>query len=242
MRAAHPPAAPAPRRGPGRPRGPSQAPQLRERLLVEASRLYADGGSAGLSFGLLAARTGLKKATVFHYFPTKTALLWAIFQRLGEALEAAAAGWLAPVASRRPASHAQRLERLIESLVDFYGADPLNARILCQGLLETERLAAAGVAGGAAEPIFGAFVRRFAAFIEAGIRAGEFHPDRPLATIMSVGGLILFEFMLPPDARLVVGGGVPLAERKREMVTVVRRAVVRPATRLRAPTRRRGRR
>ena len=57
-------------RGPGRPPGPSQAAEVRARIIAEASRLYAAGGYAGLSFGPLAQRTGVTKATVFHYFPT----------------------------------------------------------------------------------------------------------------------------------------------------------------------------
>ena len=49
-------ARPLVRRGPGRPPGPSQAADVRARIVAEASRLYAAGGYAGLSFGTLAAR------------------------------------------------------------------------------------------------------------------------------------------------------------------------------------------
>ena len=224
-----------PRRGPGRPRGPSQAVQLRARLIEEASQLYADGGYAGLSFATLAARAGLTKPTVFHYFPNKQALLRAVFDALGERLQRAAESWFdAP-----PASYAARLERLILALAEFYGRDPLNARILCHGLLETERLAPP--ASGAAMPVFDHFIRRFAAFIAAGARAGEFYADRPLAIIMAIGGIVLFEFMLPDRGsqfRRVPAGAVPLAERAREMAALASRAVVRPQARLgRAPRR-----
>jgi hypothetical protein len=137
---------PAARRRPGRPPGPSQAPQLRARLIDEASRLYAAGGASGLSFATVAARAGLTKPTVFHYFPNKAALLRAVFDALGERLQGAAENWFdAP-----PASYAARLDQLIAALVDFYGRDPLNARILCHGLLEVERLAPAS---GTATPV-----------------------------------------------------------------------------------------
>ncbi|HSP98558.1 MAG TPA: TetR/AcrR family transcriptional regulator [Candidatus Dormibacteraeota bacterium] len=220
-----------PRRGPGRPRGPSQAAQLRARLIDEASRLYADGGATGLSFAIVAARTGLTKPTVFHYFPNKGALLRAVFDALGERLQRAAENWFDPP----PASYAARLDQLIAALVEFYGRDPINARILCHGLLEAERLAPWRTAGTAAPPVFDHFVRRFIRFIADGAAAGEFHPDRPMAIIMAIGGVVLFEFMLPDRGRQFRSGAfgaTSLETRAAEMATVIRRAVVRPRVRL----------
>ena len=213
-------------RRPGRPPGPSQADQLRAMLVDEASRLYADGGYAGISFSLLAERAGLTKATVFHYFRNKEALVYAIFQALGRRLEHAAAGWF----GTPPASHAARLERVVGSLVEFYGAEPLNARLLCQGLLEGDRLAPER--GDAVDtPPFAAFIWSFSDFIASGISAGEFYPDRPISIVMSIGGIILFEFMLPDRGQRITGR-VPLAERKREMIAIASRAVVRPGARI----------
>jgi AcrR family transcriptional regulator len=202
-------AAARPRRA-GRPPGPSQAPRLRQHLIEEASALYAAGGYGGLSFGTLAARTGLRKATLFHYFPNKNALVDAVFRALGERLEAAALAFDPP-----PASYADRLDRLVATLVDFCGRDALNARILCHGLLEVDR-PAARLAGGVAPPVFTHFVERFVDFLNAGIAAGELYPDRPLGTIMSIAG----------------EGATSLAARREEMITTVRRAVVRGRARL----------
>jgi AcrR family transcriptional regulator len=221
-----------PRRRPGRPPGPSQAAQLRARLVDEASKLYAAGGYARISFAAVAERAGLTKATVFHYFPKKDALLRAVFEAFGERLERAAETWFDPP----PTSHAARLERLVQSLVEFYGSDPLHARLLCHGLLEVERRVALNAGNGQTPPVFGHFVNRFSAFIASGIAAGEFYPDRPLAIIMAIGGIILFEFMLPDQGREYragAGGRVTLAERGREMAAVINRAVVRPSARLR---------
>lgn len=210
-------------RGPGRPPGPSRVKQARARLVATASAIYAEGGDAGLSYAVLAERSGLTKPTLFHYFPTKDTLRYAVFQALGERLEAAAESWFdAP-----PESFAARLDRLVGALVDFYGADPVNARILCRGLLETR-------GGVGMPPVFAHFVRRFTEFIAAGVRAGEFYPDPPLATVLSIGGVVLFEFMLPAHGRRqLYGGSLPsLEQRKAEMVALVRRAVVHPAARL----------
>ena len=214
------------RRGPGRPPGPSPAADVRARIVAEASRLYAVGGYAGLSFGTLAARVGITKPTVFHYFPPKDALAVAVFDALGERLEGRAHEWFAAP----PASWVARLERALRGLVAFYGADPVNAKLVCQGLLDVERLAVDAEHFG----VFAEFVREFAAFIEGGIAAGEFHPDRPLGTIVSIGGVVLFECMLPAGARRRFGGGaLTLDDRAREVIRFVRRAVVRSPRRTR---------
>jgi len=199
---------------------------VRARLVAEASRLYAAGGYAGLSFGTLAARVGITKASVFHYFPTKDALAVAVFDALGERLEGRAHAWFdAP-----PASHAARLERALAGLVEFYGADPVNAQLVCHGLLEVERLVTSAAAGAESLSVFAQFVREFVAFLDGGIAAGEFHADRPLGTIVSIGGVVLFECMLPGEARRRYGGAVlSLEARTREMIAFVRRAVVRPS-------------
>jgi AcrR family transcriptional regulator len=199
---------------------------VRARLVAEASRLYAAGGYAGLSFGTLAARVGITKASVFHYFPTKDALAVAVFDALGERLEGRAHAWFdAP-----PASYAARLERALAGLVDFYGADPVNAQLVCHGLLEVERLVSSAAAGAESLSVFAQFVREFVAFLDGGIAAGEFHDDRPLGTIVSIGGVVLFECMLPGEARRRYGGAaLSLEARAREVIAFVRRAVVRPS-------------
>ena len=56
-------------------------------IVAEATHCYAAGGYAGLSFGTVAERVGIKKATLFHYFPTKDALVHAVFDALGATLE-----------------------------------------------------------------------------------------------------------------------------------------------------------
>jgi hypothetical protein len=53
-----------------------------------------------------------------------------------------------------------------------------------------------------------------------------------MATIMTIGGIILFEFMLPDRGRFLLGE-VPLSERRAEMAAVINRAVVRPSARIR---------
>jgi AcrR family transcriptional regulator len=202
---------------------------VRARIVDEATRGYAAGGYAGLSFGTVASGVGIKKATLFHYFPTKDALGDAVFDALGARLEGRAREWFGPP----PASYAARLERALRGLVEFYGADPVNAQLVCQGLLEVERPVGTTAARAESMSVFAEFVREFATFLEDGIAAGEFHRARVLGTIMAIGGVVLFECMLPAEARRRYGDAPTLDDRAREVIAFVRRAVVKPVRRLR---------
>ena len=206
-----------PRPGPGRPPGPSQAVALRQALVAAATRQYAAGGRAGISFSALAQAVGLHKATVFHYFATKDEVVRAVFAALGTDLAARRQAWFAPP----PASYAARLERAVGELVDFYERDPLRARVICHGLLEVQAVAAGG-----GEPSLAAFVGEFVEFLQAGMAAGELQPADPAGLMMTIGGLILFEVMLPPEARRTYGRGARATTRRDEVVAFVRRAVV----------------
>lgn len=48
--------------------------EARRRILEAARELFAAGGYEAVSMGRVAARAGLKKANLFHYYPTKEAL------------------------------------------------------------------------------------------------------------------------------------------------------------------------
>lgn len=206
-----------PRRGPGRPPGPSQAVRVREALVAAATQQYAEGGRAGISFAALGAAVGLRKATVFHYFPTKDALVRAVFEALGTRLADRCGEWFGTPGR----AYAERVEHLVGSLVDFYESDPVHARVICHGLLEVQHVPASG-----AEPSLGGFVSQFVEFLRGGVATGELHPADPAGTMMAIGGVILFELMIPPAARRAYGRGGRTAARRAELVAFVRRGLV----------------
>jgi AcrR family transcriptional regulator len=193
---------------------------LREALVAAASRQYAAGGRGGISFAALADDVGIHKATVFHYFPTKTAIVQAVFTALGTQLTAHHDDWFAAP----PAAYAARLDRAVRALVDFYERQPLYARIICHGLLEVSP-----PPPDAPDPALATFVTRFVAFVRAGIAAGEFHAADPAGVMMMIGGVILFEVMLPPEVRRVYGRVNRSTARRDDVVAFVRRAVVKGA-------------
>ncbi len=61
----------------GRPRAASAAPEgpVREAILSAARTLFREQGFAATSTRQIAARVGLRQPSLFHYFPTKEAIL-----------------------------------------------------------------------------------------------------------------------------------------------------------------------
>jgi AcrR family transcriptional regulator len=56
-------------------------PERRERILHEAQQLFFAQGLRGVSMDAVAAAAGIKKANLFHYFPSKEALELAVLER-----------------------------------------------------------------------------------------------------------------------------------------------------------------
>ena len=53
--------------------------ELREKILCSAHRLIYKSGFKGVSMEDIAEAAGIKKANLFHYYPTKEALGLAVF-------------------------------------------------------------------------------------------------------------------------------------------------------------------
>src|SRR5438105_11874583 len=54
----------------------------RDSIVDEATRLFAERGYEGASMADLAERVGLRKASLFHHFPSKDVLYAAVLERL----------------------------------------------------------------------------------------------------------------------------------------------------------------
>lgn len=94
-------------------------------VLREATRLFAEKGYDGLTMGELATRVGLRKASLFHHFPTKDALYERVLATLVEAVEAAVFRALTT-----DDSAVARLDSLSDAITAALGAHPHAARLL----------------------------------------------------------------------------------------------------------------
>jgi len=94
-------------------------------VVREATRLFAEKGYDGLTMGELATRVGLRKASLFHHFPTKDALYERVLGFLIEAVEG-----VISKAINTEGSLLERLDILSDALTAALGEHSHAARLL----------------------------------------------------------------------------------------------------------------
>lgn len=114
-----------------RARGDDDKQARREAMLDAASALMASRQWAAFSMSDLAARTGLSKATVFGYYPTREALLLALCER-------ELAAWFAAVDGALGRGGRWSTGRVAQSLAESFRGRVVLLRLLAQleGVLE----------------------------------------------------------------------------------------------------------
>jgi TetR/AcrR family transcriptional regulator len=151
-------------------------------VLQVAEEVFAECGYVGARMEEVAARAGIRRASLVHYFPDKAslyeALLDDLFGDLPARYEAAIAG---------PGSPMERLLRCIDVWADQVGQRP--------GLLHITLWEMARARPGRPVPLasrVGPIVQLFAEFVTAGQREGVFNDVDPIAFVMSVAGTTAF--------------------------------------------------
>lgn len=99
--------------------------ERREQLLAVAVELAAGRDLAAVSVQEIAARAGVSEGLLYHYFPTKDALLLAAVQRAADVMSAAL-----EVAAQGPPMEA--LTAGLSAYLDHVRADPVGWRALLQ--------------------------------------------------------------------------------------------------------------
>lgn len=109
----------------------------RDVILQHAIDAFAQLGYASASMQDLALRCGLSKATLYHYFPTKEAILFAALARHTDGLVALASEVIAPLnlANQTPAPElaAQTLRLLLRAFMSRYKASKSVHLVLLNG-------------------------------------------------------------------------------------------------------------
>lgn len=186
--------------------------EARRRILEAARELFASGGYEAVSMERVAARAGLKKANLFHYYPTKEALGVAV---LAEAERRYVEGVRALFAddARDPATAVRLL---------FARARPGPRRAGAACCLVGRLALDAGDCGApvrrGVESCFGAWRAEIASFLGGWKRRGwfraSFRPEEGADAVLALyeGGLLL--------AR-ASGGSDPFAHAERAAVAVL---------------------
>lgn len=103
----------------------------RDTIVDEATRLFGERGYDGASMADLAERVGLRKASLFHHFPSKEQLYAAVLEKPVRELNAAVENVLTS-----DASFEGRLDALNDALVDLLSAQPFAARLIVRETME----------------------------------------------------------------------------------------------------------
>jgi AcrR family transcriptional regulator len=158
----------------------------KEEILDVATRLFAERGYEGTSMNDVAARVGMRKASLFYHFATKDALYEAVIDRLIETLGAALRA-----AYEGVGTFAERLEAAADTTTVVLGTHPYAARLLLREVMDWGPV----LRGKLLENTM-AVLEAGAAFVRAGQEAGEFVDGDAKQLVMSSIGVHFFPFAL----------------------------------------------
>lgn len=193
----------------------------KEEIVAEATKLFAERGYDGASMGDLAERVGLRKASLFHHFPSKDVLYATV---LGHLLDTVREAIQAAVAAE--GSYADRLDALSLGLTTSLGAQPHAARLLVReamdwGPVMRDRL------GKSVQDVLQASLE----FAKAGQREGAFDRSvEPMQLVVSLIGVHFMPFAIGDIVERFTGsspfGEVFVSQRKNAVRDQIRRLLV----------------
>lgn len=106
-------------------------PDVRTRILAEATRLFAQRGFEGASIQAVASAVGIRKPSLLYWFPSKDALRDAVLEQL-------LSHWKddLPRALAASSSGKDRLHSSLSALMEFFRQDPCRATLLVREMLD----------------------------------------------------------------------------------------------------------
>lgn len=154
---------------------------------MEATRLFAERGYEGASMGDLAERVGLRKASLFHHFPSKDVLYATVLTQLMDGVKGAITG-----AAMAEGSFSDRLDGLNDALTSTLSAQPHAARLLIREAMD---------AGPVMKDSLGRTINEVLTagleFAKQGQRDGSFNPELdPTQLIVSLIGIHFMPFAI----------------------------------------------
>lgn len=166
---------------PARESGP-KAERTRTTILEVAEQVFAEKGYAAARLEDLAARVGIRRASMVYYFRDKRELYDAVLSDIfGELLDRYQAALAAP------APLPERIEAVVDAWIGYVSERPAVARLLLWEAADGSRERVA-VAAGHAEAV----LTTLSAAIEQGQREGLFHPIDPIHFILTIVGATVF--------------------------------------------------
>jgi len=197
------------------------SPSSREKILDVAEARFSQRGFAGVGLRQVADAAGLGKSSLFHHFRSKAALYLAVLDRVLERIDARLSTVLAG-----SGTHAERLDRVVESLVDAMVEHPTTPRLLLRALFEDDDLPEDAMPEAEAfEARLASLVQRLQQLIQEGVAAGAFRAASAAHTLQTLIGAVVYHFASGEFGEGLMGGPLFSAEavrrRKLEIVTFI---------------------
>ncbi len=199
----------------GRPKNPVS----RQFLLEKAKEAFAQEGFAGASMGDIAQRSGLRKSSLFHHFPSKDALYQEVFAGIVSDL-----GELAVEAQQvaEDATFLERLDKLTIGFTRYLATHADAAKLLVREVVDQGPFFASGGRQGT----YGV-LKAASGFLAEGMRSGDIPEQDPDHLVMSLTGLHMLWFAVSPVSADLIEDDVfneaRIAERVAAVTTQVRR-------------------
>ena len=159
-----------------------KAERTRAKIVEAAAQVFAEKGYAAARLEDVAARVGIRRASIVYYFRDKRELYDAVMSdMLGELLDRYQA------VLREPAPLPQRIEAIVDAWVGYVAERPAVARLFLWEAADgsQDRISAAAGRGAAV-------ISALTNAIQEGQRQGLFHPIDPIHFIFTIVGATVF--------------------------------------------------
>jgi AcrR family transcriptional regulator len=203
----------------------------RDKILDVAEVLFARRGFAGVGMREVAESAGLGKSSLFHHFRSKAQLYLAVLERLLAQLDDRLAAALGT-----PGTPLERLDRLIDELVDALAEREPAARLLLRGLFEDDAFdAEVWSEGRDAERRLQSILGGFLTLLREGTESGDFRPTNGVHTLQTLIGATVYHFASGEFGEGLLGGSLLSADavrrRKEEVKAFIHHGLAAPAAR-----------
>lgn len=156
----------------------------KDRIMLEAGRLFFERGFRGTSLEAIADSMGMTKPFVYGIYDKKTDILFDISLRVSTlSLEAV------ETASQAAGSPRERLVRMAEGLAEVCMAHRISVAVFFreEGSLDPEHLVVIHEVKGRIDEVF-------ARLLEEGVRSGDFEIEDLRVAALAIGGMISWSY------------------------------------------------
>jgi AcrR family transcriptional regulator len=204
-------------------------PSSREKILEVAEALFARRGFAGVGLREVAAQVGLGKSSLFHHFRSKTELYLAVLDRVLVRIEDRTRA-----AFDSPGTPLERLDGMIDALIDALAEQPTTARLLLRSLFEEDDFPVEATEGvEALDAIIARILVRLEGLLSEGTQLGVFRRTSAAHTIQTLIGATVYHFASGEFGEGLIGRPLLSAEavrrRKEEVKAFIHHGIAAPA-------------